>query len=56
MEKLTEIVKSAGLLRSSDLAPYGIERVALTRAVRQGTLERVGRGLYGLPSRKVSLR
>ena len=54
MEKLTEIVKTAGLLRSSDLAPYGIKRVALTRAVRHGTLERVGRGLYGLPSRKVS--
>jgi len=54
MEKLIELVKTAGLVRASELAPYGIERVALTRAVRQGTLERVGRGLYGLPSRKVS--
>ena len=32
--------------RPSDLAPLGIPRVALTRAVRRGQLERVGRGLY----------
>ena len=52
--KLLDLVRSRGLVRPSDLAPLGIPRVALTRAVRRGQLERVGRGLYGLPDRPVS--
>ena len=36
------------------LVPLGIPRVALTRAVRRGQLERVGRGLYGRVARPVS--
>ena len=52
--KLLDLVRSRGLVRPSDLAPLGIPRVALTRAVRRGQLERVGRGLYGLPDRQVS--
>ena len=52
--KLLELVKTLGLVRSSDLAHYGISRISLTRAVRKGSLERVSRGLYGLPSRHVS--
>ena len=31
-----------------------IPRVSLTRAIRQGQLERIGRGLYGLPGRSIS--
>lgn len=53
-ENLINLVRSRGLIRSSDLLPLGIPRVALTRAVRRGELERVGRGLYGLPGREVS--
>jgi predicted transcriptional regulator of viral defense system len=53
-EKLLAIVRNAGLIRAKDLAPLGIARVALTRAVRTGQLERVGRGLYGLTTRSVS--
>jgi predicted transcriptional regulator of viral defense system len=34
--------------------PLEIPRVSLTRAVRRGQLERVGRGLYGLPGREIS--
>jgi predicted transcriptional regulator of viral defense system len=34
--------------------PLGIPRVSLTRAVRRGQLERVGRGLYDLPGRQIS--
>jgi predicted transcriptional regulator of viral defense system len=30
-------------------------RVSLARAVRRGQLERVGRGLYGLPERRISV-
>jgi len=53
-DKLLELVRKQGLLRPHDLAPLGIPRVALTRAVRRGQLERVGRGLYGLTERPVS--
>ena len=53
-DKLQELVRARGLLRPHDLAPLGIPRIALTRAVRRGQLERVGRGLYGLVGRPVS--
>ena len=53
-DKLLELVRAQGLLRPHDLAPLGIPRVALTRAVRRGQLERIGRGLYGLTERPVS--
>ena len=53
-DKLLELVRAQGLLRPHDLASLGIPRVALTRAVRRGQLERVGRGLYGLVARPVS--
>jgi predicted transcriptional regulator of viral defense system len=42
------------MIRPCDLTLLGIPRVTLTRAVRRGHLERVGRGLYGLPGREVS--
>ncbi len=54
-ERLIDLARSRGLFRPCDLAPLGIPRVSLTRAVRRGQLERVGRGLYGLPGRKVSI-
>jgi len=53
-EKLVDLARSHGLIRPCDLAPLGIHRISLTRAVRHGLLERVGRGLYGLPGREVS--
>lgn len=53
-ERLLDLVRNQGLIRPRDLAPMGIPRVALTRAVRRGQLERIGRGLYGLPGRPVS--
>ena len=53
-ETLLKLVRSRGLVRPSDLAVLGIPRVSLTRAVRRGQLERVGRGVYGLPGREVS--
>lgn len=53
-DKLLALARKEGLIRARDLAPLGIARVALTRAVRQGQLQRLGRGLYGLPSRRVS--
>ena len=53
-ERLIDLARSQGLIRPCDLAPLGIPRVSLTRAVRRGQLERVGRGLYGVPGREVS--
>ena len=53
-ENLFDLARNKGLIRPCDLAPLGIPRVSLTRAVRRGQLERVGRGLYGLPGRVVS--
>src|SRR3989338_7960080 len=53
-ENLLDLARNKGLIRPCDLAPLGIPRVSLTRAVRRGQLERVGRGLYGLPGRGVS--
>jgi predicted transcriptional regulator of viral defense system len=53
-DRLLDLVRAQGLVRPSDLAPLGIPRVALMRAVRRGQLERVGRGLYGLMGRPVS--
>ena len=53
-DKLIDLVRSLGLIRHRDLEPIGIPRISLTRAVRRGQLERVGRGLYGLPGRQVS--
>jgi len=53
-DKLIDLARSRGLIRSCDLLPLGIPRVSLTRAVRRGELEHIGRGLYGLPRRDVS--
>lgn len=53
-ERLIDFARSQGLIRSCDLARQGIPRVSLTRAVRKGQLERIGRGLYGLPGRSIS--
>ncbi|MDP1870232.1 MAG: AbiEi antitoxin N-terminal domain-containing protein [Gallionella sp.] len=53
-ERLIDFARSQGLIRSCDLTQQGIPRVSLTRAVRQGQLERIGRGIYGLPGRSIS--
>lgn len=53
-DRLLDLVMAQGLVRPGDLTPVGIPRVTLTRAVRRGQLERIGRGLYGLPDRQVS--
>lgn len=52
--QLLDLVKSRGLITTHDLVVAGIPRVSLTRAVRRGQLDRLGRGVYGLPGRSVS--
>ena len=48
-------LRKKGLIRAADLAGLGIRREALFRLHREGRLERLGRGLYAHPDRKVSL-
>ena len=53
-QRILDLAKKHGLIRSRDLTDKGLPRVALTRLVRQGLLTRVGRGLYSLPDRQIS--
>jgi len=48
-EQVLQLIGRLGIVRPRDLAPYGVTRSCLTRLVRQGRLQRVGRGLYVLP-------
>lgn len=47
-QRVLELGRQKGLLRSSDLAAVGVPRIVLTRLTAAGALERVARGLYRL--------
>lgn len=49
-QRILELARQKGMLRSSDLGEIGAPRVVLTRLNESGLLEKVGRGLYRLPS------
>lgn len=53
-QSILNLAAQHGLIRTRDLNERGLPTVALTRLVRQGLLQRVGRGLYGIPDRPVS--
>ena len=53
-QNILDLAAQRGLIRPRDLTERGLPTVALTRLVRQGRLQRVGRGLYALPDRPVS--
>ncbi len=44
------LARQRGLLRACDVAAAGVPTAVLTRLVRAGRLQRIGRGLYTLPS------
>lgn len=48
-ERLLNLARQKGPLRSSDLDALGVPRVYLTRLTASSRLEKVGRGLYRLP-------
>jgi hypothetical protein len=50
---LLKLAAKKKLLRARDLAPFGMPTVVLTRLVASGKLERVARGVYGLPARSL---
>jgi len=53
-QTILDLAAQRGLIRPRDLNERGLPTVALTRLVRQGLLQRVGRGLYAIPDRPVS--
>lgn len=53
-DRILELARTLGVLRTRDVVSRDIARVALTRLVRDGRLVRAGRGLYVLPGADVS--
>lgn len=48
-KKAQQVLKRLGIARSRDLEYAGVSRTQLRRLIERGLIERVGRGLYGLP-------
>jgi predicted transcriptional regulator of viral defense system len=48
------LAEQRSLLRARDLAEHAVPTVVLSRLVAAGKLERVARGVYSLPARKLS--
>jgi len=50
-QRVLDLARQKGLLRASDLDTIEAPRIVLTRLTAAGLLDKVGRGLYRLPSR-----
>ena len=53
-QRILDLAAKRGLIRARDLTKLGLPSITLTRLVRQGLLNRVGRGLYAIPGRSES--
>ena len=53
-QQVLRLARARKLLRARDVTQHGLPTIALTRLVQAGKLERVARGLYGLPGAKTS--
>lgn len=53
-QRVLDLARQKGLLRASDLVAIDAPRIVLTRLTAAGLLEKVGRGLYRLPSHQGS--
>ena len=53
-QQVLRLARARTLLRARDLTQHGLPTIALTRLVQAGKLERVARGLYGLPGAEIS--
>jgi predicted transcriptional regulator of viral defense system len=53
-QQLLRLARARTLLRARDVTQQGLPTIALTRLVQAGKLERVARGLYGLPGAAIS--
>jgi predicted transcriptional regulator of viral defense system len=52
-QQVLRLARKSTMLRARDLTQKGLPTIALTRLVQSGKLERVARGLYGLPGAKI---
>ena len=52
--QVLRLARARTLLRARDVTQQGLPTIALTRLVQAGKLERVARGLYGLPGAEIS--
>lgn len=53
-QQVLRLARARTLLRARDVALHGLPTIALTRLVQAGKLQRVARGLYGLPDAEIS--
>ena len=53
-QQVLRLARARRLLRARDVTQQGLPTIALTRLVQAGKLERVARGLYGVPGAKTS--
>ena len=53
-QQVLRLARKRTLLRARDVTQHGLPTIALTRLVQAGKLERVARGLYGLPGAAIS--
>lgn len=53
-QQVLNLAASRQVLRARDVTAHGIPTITLTRLVQSGRLERLARGLYGLPGASVS--
>ena len=52
--QVLRLARARKLLRAREVAEQGLPTIALTRLVQAGKLQRVARGLYGIPGAKTS--
>jgi predicted transcriptional regulator of viral defense system len=52
-ETALKLARSLGVLRAREVAAAGVDRSTLARLCESGLLERLERGLYGLPAAAV---
>ena len=53
-QQVLRLARARKLLRARDVTQKGLPTITLTRLVQAGKLERVARGLYGLPGATIS--
>ena len=53
-QEVLRLARARTLLRARDVTQHGLPTIALTRLVQAGKLERVARGLYGVPGAEIS--
>ena len=53
-QQVLRLARARKLLRARDVSQQGLPTIVLTRLVQTGKLERLARGLYGIPGARIS--